>query len=64
MIKKQMVQTYVANFSLLWFSYRVVVETLGRTSVPNSNLSNPPPPGARNELVIIGLCGVCNSAGH
>ena len=47
MIKKQMVQTQVANFRLLWFSYRVVgwvVEILGRTSVPNSNLSNPPGP--------------------
>ena len=39
---------------------RVVVETSGRTSVPNLNLSTPP---LGNELVIVGLC-VCNSAGH
>ena len=30
---------------LLWFTYRVVVETLGRASVPNSNLNTVPPPG-------------------
>ena len=41
--KKQMVKTSVAYFRILWFSYRVVVETSGRTSVPNSNLSTPPP---------------------
>ena len=32
---------------LLWFSYRVVVKTMSRTSVPNSSLSTPrdePPP--------------------
>ena len=28
--------------SSLWFCYRVVVETSGRTSVPNSKLSTPP----------------------
>ena len=37
------------KFLLLWFSYRMVVETLGRTSVPNSNLSTHP-----HELVIVG----------
>ena len=30
---------------LPWFCYRVVVETSGRTSVPNPKLSTPPPPG-------------------
>ena len=29
------------NLRLLWFSYRVVVETSGRTSVPNPKLSTP-----------------------
>ena len=35
------------NLHLPWFSYRVVVKTMGRTSVPNSSLSTPrdePPP--------------------
>ena len=39
-----MVYTLAANLRLLWFSYRVVVETSGRTSVPNSKLSTPPRP--------------------
>ena len=34
--------TKVANLRLLWFSYRVVVETSSRTSVPNSKLSTTP----------------------
>ena len=32
----------LANLRLLWFCYRVVIETSGRTSVPNSKLSTPP----------------------
>ena len=35
---------------LLWFSYRVVVETSGRTSVPNSKLSTP-----RGIFTILGI---------
>ena len=37
----------------------MVVETFGRTYVPNSNLSTPPPTTTTNELVIVGsLAGV------
>ena len=46
----QETKSLFAIFRLLWPSYMVVVETLGWTSVPNSNLSTPPP----NELVIVG----------
>ena len=36
---------------LLWFCYRVVVKTSGRTSVPNSKLSTPPPGRASQSRV-------------
>ena len=48
---------YRLQMRLLWFCYRVVFETSGRTSVPNSKLSTPPGSYLRQTYVIL----PCNS---